>query len=97
MEGLFWITAYISVTLCVKMQYFSFEPLPNFVLEIVMKHLLLGYLQQNELGDKTSLDLLAAALRRSQSTGDLDDKSDNNDHRDFPFIDSGLPTIHIYT
>lgn len=48
--------------------------------------LILGYPQQSDDNDSTRLALLAAALRRSQSTGDLDlDKSD--DEPEFPFID----------
>ena len=46
-----------------------------------------GYPQQSDDNDNSRLALLAAALRRSQSTGDLDDKSDE-DPDYHPIIDS---------
>lgn len=54
-----------------------------------------GYLsqQRQSKGDSCSLDVLAVALRRSQSTGDLGDSLDQ-DHDTFPYIDSDHHSYH---
>lgn len=54
-----------------------------------------GYLahQRQSDGDNCSLDVLAVALRRSQSTGDLGDSLDQG-HETFPYIDSDHHSHH---